>query len=102
MSQRSVGVAGSVATYGLPPIVNVTVTTGTRCAVIAPAGAFAATIADAPAAGTFAETTAKRIDPSGQRTFTSVCVGSFPTCTAVLAAPWGSARPKVAHPFVKA
>jgi hypothetical protein len=101
LSQESVPAAGRVATYGLPSTVSVTVTAGVAAAVIEPAGAAAGTIGKVLAAGMFAETTANLIEPSGQRTFTSVCVGSFPTCTASLAAPWGSGRPNVAHPFVK-
>src|SRR5262245_932789 len=81
-------------------MVNVTVT-GTFGIGARPETAGPATIGNAPVRGTFAVTTAKRIDPSGHRTFTSVCVGSEPTLTADLAAPCGSARPNVAHPLVK-
>src|SRR5262249_22726618 len=86
-------------TYGRPPIVSVTATAGLSVPT-RPAAGVPATIGSAPARGTFVVTTAKRIDPSGQRTFTSVCVGSAPTLTADVAAPCGSARPNVAHPFV--
>jgi len=84
----------------VPPIVSVTVMNRVAAGVTWPDGAVAATIGDVPPDGMFAEITANRIDPSGQRTFTSVCVGSFPTCTPAFAAPWG-ARANVAHPFVK-
>ena len=75
--------------------------TGGTPAVSAPTPDDDRWIAKLPAYGIFDETTANRIEPSGQRTFTSVCVGSEPIWTPSAAAPCGSARPKVAQPAVK-
>src|SRR3982751_993047 len=82
-------------------MVSVTVACGARN-MDPPADAGPATIARSPADGTRAETTAKRIDPSGQRTLTSVWVGRSPTRTPSRAAPGGRARPNVAAPGVNA
>jgi hypothetical protein len=57
-------------------------------------------IAYVAADGAFTVTTAKRIEPSGQRVLTSVWVASVPTCSPADAAPCGSAWPNVAHPAV--
>src|SRR5919198_3637514 len=53
-----------------------------------------------PVEGTLTVTTAKRMDPSGQRVLTSVWVGSAPTWSPLGATPCGIACPNVTHPRV--
>src|SRR5262245_22423954 len=48
-----------------------------------------------------ADTTAKRIEPSGQVVLTSVCVGKLPSWREVRVVPCGNTRPNVAHPEVR-
>src|SRR6185436_3648592 len=97
-SHVSFSAAGSVAVTGMLPILKFTDAFGSSGTNV-PCGGAAEVIAKLPPfAPAFTETTAKRIESSGQRTFTSVCVGSVPTCTALAAAPCGRARPKVAQP----
>src|SRR5437762_11761119 len=68
--------------------------------VNAPLAIGAAVIGYVPEVGTLTVTTAKRIDPSGQRVLTSVCVSSEPTCSPLGATPRGTAWPNVAQPAV--
>ena len=84
----------------MPAMVSVTDAAGSA-GVNVPVAIAAGSSGKFPAAGTNTLTTAKRIDPSGQRFLTSVCVGNVPTRTPDVAAPCGSAWPKVAHPGVR-
>src|SRR3954454_10970405 len=54
-----------------------------------------------PVASAFTVTAATRIDPSSQVVFTSVCVGSDPTCSPPNANPFGTTWPNVTHPGVR-
>src|SRR5262249_18347117 len=97
-SQKSLRDAGSVATNGVFPILSVTEALGRTGTNDPWAGSLAVRAYVPPFAPTFADTTANRIESSGNRTLTWVCVGSVPSCTAFGAAPCGSARPNVAQP----
>ena len=82
-----------------PPITNAAVAVG-RLGVSVPLGGAAACSEKLPAVGTLTVTTANRIDPSGQRFLTSVCVVRVPTWIPLPfgTRPWGTAWPNVAHP----
>ena len=80
-------------------IASVTDAVGSDGANVPPSAA-PAVIAYVPPDGALTVTTAKRIDPSGHVVLTSVCVVSVPTFSAPVAAPCGSAWPKVAQPGV--
>src|SRR2546423_10988195 len=100
-SQRSAaGVDGCAAVNATPPIVIVAAADGSAGENVADAIA-AGSSGKLPAAGTKTLTIAKRIDPSGHRFLTSVCVLNVPTRRPDGATPCGSACPNVAHPGVR-
>src|SRR5512143_2793130 len=93
------GLVGREAVQSTPPIVNCTlVRPGQALGTKVPGSSDDSRTSYCPAVGTLAVTTANRMDPSGQVVLTSVCVVKPDNLRPALAAPAGSATPKVAQP----